>query len=95
MEPPLWATRSASIYPGAGSFQSANVRVGILRRSSLAMPLFLLTPLALSRTLLSKQSIDAALTARMDCFTSASSCKWPCWVCQLELGSPASSVQEK
>ncbi len=60
---PLCATRSASTNPGAGSFQSADVRIGTLRRNECVVYRRSLRPNP-SRTRTNARSIVAALIAK-------------------------------
>ena len=77
VEGPLCATRSASTKPGAGSFQSADVRTGMLRRSALAAGRRRARPLR-SRIGCNARSMVAALIDNSFERISGASWMWPC-----------------
>ena len=74
---PECATRSASTKPGAGLFQSENVRTGTLRLITVE-PLRRRCPVALALTPLRIRSIVAALMAKSCCrfWSSSPPCPW-------------------
>lgn len=74
---PLCATRSASTNPGAGSFQSADVRIGTLRRRECAVCRRRLRP-NFSRIGTNTRSIVAALIAKSLARISGARARWPC-----------------
>ncbi|SDF32310.1 hypothetical protein SAMN05216337_105139 [Bradyrhizobium brasilense] len=74
---PLCATRSASTNPGAGSFQSADVLIGTLRRNECAACRRRLRPNS-SRTCTNARSIVAALIAKSLSRISGARSRWPC-----------------
>ena len=77
IEPPPWTTKSISRKPGKGSFQSANVLIGISLRSFVGRRRFLRMPDPW-RSGVSIRSIVAALTRSTCLRTSGSSFKCPC-----------------
>lgn len=74
---PLCATRSASTTPGAGSFQSADVRIGTLRRRECAACRWRWRPNC-SRIRANARSIVAALIAKSLSWISGESLSWLC-----------------